>query len=121
MMRMICLFCAVHTVASLMTRTKRLERRRQSQAYKRAMSNINLQFIAGFLAEQPPTDPTVRDRVRDFDPSGLGDESRFSLLWWLPGIVLGLLALTLYVALGKTSTLEYRRPPAQHINLSNMI
>ena len=117
-MRMICLFCAVHTATSLMTGAERLERRRQSKAYKRAMSNINLQFIAGFLAEQPPTDPTVRERVRDFDPFGLGDESHFSLLWWLPGIVLGLLALTLYVALGKTSTLKYSHPPAQHTGTS---
>ena len=114
MMRMICLFCAVHTATSLMTGAERLERRRQSKAYKRAMSNINLQFIAGFLAEQPPTDPTVKGRVRDFDLSGLGDESHFSLLWWLPGVVLGLLALALYVALGKPSTLGYSHHPAKH-------
>ena len=97
-----------------MTAAERLERRRQSKAYKRAMSNINLQFISSFLAEQPPTDPTVKGRVRDFDPSGLGDESHFSLLWWLPGILLSLLALALYMALDKHSTLRDSRNPANH-------
>ena len=85
LMCIICLQCAVSPVASLMSRAERLERRRQSPAYKRAMSNIHLQFIAGFLKEQPPTDPTVRDKIWDFDPSGLGDESHWSLLWWLQG------------------------------------
>ena len=68
------------------------------------MSNISLQFINGFLAEQPPAGPTVKDTVRDFDPSGLGDESHFSLLWLLPGFMLCLLAITLYLAVSQPNT-----------------
>ena len=78
------------------------------------MSNINLQFISSFLAEQPPTDPTVKGRVRDFDPLGLGDESHFSLLWLLPGILLNLLALALYLAMGQPSTLRHSHNPTKH-------
>ena len=114
MIKMICLFCAVSSATGLMTAAERLERRRQSKAYKRAMSNINLQFISSFLAEQPPTDPTVKGRVRDFDPSGLGDKSNFSLLWLLPGILLSLLALALYLAVGQHSTLRHRHRPNKH-------
>ena len=117
----ICFLSTVSPVTSLETRAERLERRRQHPAYKRAMSNLHLQFIAEFMKEKPPTDPTVRDKAWDFDPSGLGDESHWSLLWWLPGIVLTISALALYVALGKASTLKYNRPSAQHINLDNII
>ena len=109
-----CLVCAVCSATGLMTAAERLARRRQSRAYKRAMSNISLQFINSFLAEQPPTDPTVKGRVRDFDPSGLGDESHFSLLWLLPGILLSLLALALYLAKGQHSTLRHSRSPTKH-------
>ena len=96
-----------------MTRAERLARRRQSRAYQQAMSNISLQFINSFLAEQPPADPTVKDRVRDFDPSGLGDESHFSLLWLLPGILLSLLALALYLAVSQPSTLRHNHHPTE--------
>ena len=99
-----CLVCAVCSATGLMTGAERLARRRQSRAYKQAMSNISLQFINGFLAEQPPTSPTVRDKVRDIDASGLGDESHFSLLWLLPGFVLCLLAITLYLAVSQPNT-----------------
>ena len=88
---------AVSTTTSLMTRAERLERRRQSKAYKQAMSNLNLQFISEFLHEKPPTSPPVNDFNFDFDPSGLGDESHFALLWLLPGILISLLTLALYL------------------------
>ena len=80
-----------------MSRAERLAQRRQSKAYKRAMSNLSLQFISEFLAEQPPTSPAVKDTVRDFDPSGLGDESHFTLLWLLPGILISFTTLAIYL------------------------
>ena len=80
------------------------------------MSNLSLQFIAEFLKEKPLVDPTVAGKLWDFDPSGLGDESHFSLLWWLPGIALILIALALHVTLGR-----HRHTPAQHTRLTNTV
>ena len=66
------------------------------------MTNLSIQFINDFLAEQPPKEPPVKDPVRDFDPSGLGDESHFALLWLLPGLLVGLLTITLCLAVVKS-------------------
>ena len=85
-----------------MTQAERFSRRRQSRAYQRAMTNLSIQFINDFLAEQPPAGPPVKDTVKDFDPSGLGDETHFALLWLLPGFLVGLLAITLYLAVSKS-------------------
>ena len=98
---LICLVWVVSSAPRQMTRAERLARRRQSRAYQRAMTNLSIQFINDFLAEQPPAGPPVKDTVRDFDPSGLGDETHFSLLWLLPGFLLSLLAITLYLAVSK--------------------
>ena len=75
------------------------------------MSNLHLQFIAEFLAEKPLTDPPVR-QVGDFDPSGLGEETHFSLFWLLPGLVLSLTALALYVARGRDISTLYSHLPS---------
>ena len=93
----ICLVWTFSPATGLMTRAERLAQRRQSKAYQRAMSNISLQFISEFLAEQPPTSLTVRDPVRDFNPSGLRDESHFTLLWLLPGILISFTTLAIYL------------------------
>ena len=98
------------------SRADRLARRRQAPAYKRAMSNLNLQFIAEFLREKPLLDTTAAGELWDFDPSGLGDESHFSLFWWLPGIALILLALALMVTLG-----WHRHTPVQHSRLTHTV
>ena len=57
LMWVLCLLSMVTSATSSMTRAERLERRWHSPAYKRAVSNLHLQFIAEFLAEQPLTDP----------------------------------------------------------------
>ena len=61
------------------------------------MSNVNLQFIAEFLHVKPPTSPPVNNFNIDFDPSGLGEETHFSLLWLMPGVLLTLSALGVYL------------------------
>ena len=61
------------------------------------MSNVNLQFIAEFLHVKPPTSPPVNNFNIDFDPSGLGEETHFSLLWLMPGVLLTLSALGIYL------------------------
>ena len=61
------------------------------------MSNVNFQFIAEFLNVKPPTSPPVNNFNIDFDPSGLGEETHFSLLWLLPGVLLTLSALGVYL------------------------
>ena len=111
-MRTLCLLAMVTSSTCSVTRAERLERRRNSPAYKRAMSNIHLQFISEFLKEKPLTDPPVR-QVWDFDPSGLGDESHFSLFWLLPGLVLCITAITPCVARGQGSRALYGNLPPQ--------
>ena len=101
MILFISLVWAVTTAPRKFARKERLERRRQSPAYQRAMTNLSLQFINEFLAKKPPAAPPQKHSVRDFDPSGLGDESHFALLWLLPGLLVGLLALTLCLAVVK--------------------
>ena len=110
-----CLVWAFSPATGLMTRAERLARRRQSRAYQGAMSNISLQFINGFLAEQTPTSPTVKGTVRDFDPSGLGDESHFSLLWLLPGFLISLLTLALYLAVRQPKPQEHQQIGRAHV------
>ena len=83
------------------------------------MSNLHLQFIAEFMKEKPLIDTTANHQTWDFDPSGLGEESHWGLVWWLPGIVLTISALALYVTIGRASSLLYSRPSAQHINLGS--
>ena len=116
-MYFICFLSLASHVTSLESRAERLERRRQHPDYKRTMSNLNLQFIAEFLKQKPLIDTTVDHQPWDFDPSGLGEESHWGLVWWLPGIVLTIIALALYVTIGRASSLLYSRPSAQHTSL----
>ena len=67
----LCLVYVAATAASPTTREERLERRQQSAAYKRARSNLDLQFIAEFLRVEPLTSPPVKAFTVEFDPSGL--------------------------------------------------
>ena len=50
------------------------------------MSNLNLQFIAEFLRVEPLTSPPVKPFTVEFDPSGLLEETQFSLWWLLQGL-----------------------------------
>ena len=115
---LLCLCYTAPPVEGRESRADRLARRRQAPAYKRAMSNLSLQFIAEFLREKPLVDPTVAGELWDFDPSGLGDESHFSLLWWLPGIALItiLILIALHVKLG-----VHRHKPAAHSRLTSTV
>ena len=74
------------SAASPTTREERLRRRQQSAAYKRARSNLDLQFIAEFLRVEPLTSPPVKAFTVEFDPSGLLEETQFSLWWLLQGL-----------------------------------
>ena len=109
-----CLCSTAHVVGGGESREDRLARRRQSPAYKRAMSNLHLQFIAEFMAEKPLVNPTASSEAWTFDPSGLGEETHFGLWWWLPGLaIVSLIILSaLHVKLG-----VYRHKPATHSQL----
>ena len=82
----LCLFFVAASAASPSTREERLRRRQQSAAYKRARSNLDLQFIAEFMKLRPLTSPPATPSPVEFDPSGLLEETQFSLWWLLKGL-----------------------------------
>jgi hypothetical protein len=88
----------------------RLARRKQSPAYKRAMSNLHLQFIAEFMAEKPLVNPTANSEIWNFDPSGLGEETHFSLWWWLPSITLILIIIIITIVVHRHTPAPHSRP-----------
>ena len=47
---------------------------------------MDLQFIAEFMRVQPLTSPPATAFPVDFDPSGLLEETQFSLWWLLQGL-----------------------------------
>ena len=67
------LYSTVNGLRDGESREARLARRQQHPAYKRALSNLHLQFISEFLAEKPLVQPTTDSELWSFDPSGLGD------------------------------------------------
>ena len=83
---LLCLVCLAASAASPTTREERLRRRQQSAAYKRARSNMDLQFIAEFMRIKPLTSPPATPSPVEFDPSGLLEETQFSLWWLLQGL-----------------------------------
>ena len=103
----ICLCSAAYELGGGESSEDRLARRRQSKAYKRAMSNLHLQFIAEFMAEKPLVNPTAGSEIWDFDPSGLATETHFSLWWWLPSITIVFIIVLITIVF-------YRHTPAPH-------
>ena len=97
------------------SREDRLARRRQSKAYKRAMSNLHLQFISEFLAVEPLVNPTAGSETWDFDPSGLATETHFGLWWWLPSVTIVFIIIILITIVFYTET------PAQHYRRTNTV
>ena len=88
----------------------RLARRRQSPAYKRAMSNLHLQFIAEFMREKPLVHPTAGSEIWNFDPSGLGEETHFSLWWWLPSITILFIIILITIVVNRHTPAPHGRP-----------
>jgi hypothetical protein len=106
---------AVYELRGGESREARLARRQQSPAYKRALSNLHLQFISEFLAEKPLVHPTADSELWSFDPSGLGDETHFSLWWLLPSLTF----LFIIIILFTIST--QRHTPAPHIRPTSSV
>jgi hypothetical protein len=109
------LYSTVNGLRDGESREARLARRQQHPAYKRALSNLHLQFISEFLAEKPLVQPTTDSELWSFDPSGLGDETHFGLWWLLPSLTFLFIIIILFTIFTQKHT------PAQHIRLSNTV
>ena len=109
------LYSTVNGLRDGESREARLARRQQHPAYKRALSNLHLQFISEFLAEKPLVQPTTDSELWSFDPSGLGDETHFSLWWLLPSLTFLFIIIILFTIITQKNT------PAQHVRLSSTV
>ena len=108
----VCLYVHVNGLRDGETREARLARRQQHPDYKRALSNINLQFIQEFLREKPLIQPTTERVLWSFDPSSLGEDIHFGWGWLLPSLTFLSFVIFLFTIFKK------EQPPAQHIKIS---